>query len=277
MVNVLAGAWDCHAHIFEDRNAFPLAADAGYDPPLATAQAYLKMLDQIGMRYGVLVQGAPYGLDNGALLAALKAHPDRLKGVALASATATAREIAEMRAAGIMGLRFSHFPAGSANIATVGLEALRALAPILRDHGMHAQIWMPLPDFVAGAKELLKLRIPLVLDHMARCDPREGMDGGAFRELRCLFRDEDIWIKAIPHRVSERFPGYEDMRPIHEALADTRAERLLWGTDWPFVRMAELTPLADDLLKLFLGWTPDEALRRAVLVDNPTRLYGLSG
>ena len=35
-------------------------------------------------------------------------------------------------------------------------------------------------------------------------------------------------------------------------------------------------PNAGHLLDLFNAWTPDDAIRRRILVDNPARLYGFS-
>jgi 2-pyrone-4,6-dicarboxylate lactonase len=51
---------------------------------------------------------------------------------------------------------------------------------------------------------------------------------------------------------------------------------LLWGTDWPHPRLAKNMPDSGHLLDLFNAWTPSEALRRKILVDNPARLYGFS-
>jgi len=36
-------------------------------------------------------------------------------------------------------------------------------------------------------------------------------------------------------------------------------------------------PNAGRLLDLFNEWTPDESVRRKILVTNPARLYGFSG
>jgi predicted TIM-barrel fold metal-dependent hydrolase len=41
---------------------------------------------------------------------------------------------------------------------------------------------------------------------------------------------------------------------------------LVWGTDWPHP--------PGHLLDLFNEWTPDAAVRRKILVDNPAGLCG---
>ncbi|OYW07956.1 MAG: hypothetical protein B7Z53_05460, partial [Rhodospirillales bacterium 12-71-4] len=49
--------------------------------------------------------------------------------------------------------------------------------------------------------------------------------------------------------------------------------QMLWGTNWPHPN-AQAIPDDAALLDLLAGWAPDEAQRRAILVDNPARLYG---
>ena len=268
---------DAHAHIFGPPALFPLAPGASYDPPAAPVEDYLAALDQIGCARAVLVQPAPYGEDNAAMLDALRRFPQRLRGIALASDAVDDATLAAFASGGVRGLRFSHFPeAGGQHVATIGLDALRHLAPRIREHGLHAQLWMPCEAFVAHAPDLLMLGVPLVLDHLARVRPEAGPDGAAFRALLGMLQGEDVWLKLTPHRASAAFPDYADLRPFHDAALATRPDRLLWGTDWPFVRMGDATPDAGHLLDLFAGWTPDEALRRAILVENPGRLYGFA-
>ena len=48
--------------------------------------------------------------------------------------------------------------------------------------------------------------------------------------------------------------------------------RVLWGTDFPHPN-AKVMPNDGELVDLFAAVCPDEALRRKVLIDNPTRLY----
>ena len=265
---------DSHAHIFGPPARFPLAADASYTPPAATVEEYLAALGQLGIERGVLVQPAPYGEDNAAMLDALRHFPDRLRGIALASSGVSDATLGEFKSYGVCGLRFSYFPVPGQNVATIGLQELQRMAPRLRDHGLHAQLWLPCEEFAANAPMLLGLGIPLVLDHLTRVRPAAGLNDPAFRTLLSVLQNEDVWLKLTPHRASAAFPDYADIRPFHEAALATRPDRLLWGTDWPFVRMGAATPDAGHLLDLFSEWTTDAALQQAILVDNPAQLYG---
>jgi 2-pyrone-4,6-dicarboxylate lactonase len=115
---------------------------------------------------------------------------------------------------------------------------------------------------------------PVVIDHMGRTDAHLGTQTPGFLSLLRLLGDGGCWIKVSgAHRISGRPPDYPDARPFYEALMRTNPERLVWGSDWPHPRMEAEMPDAGNLFELFQAWTPDEATRRRILVDNPAKLY----
>jgi predicted TIM-barrel fold metal-dependent hydrolase len=208
---------------------------------------------------------------------ALQSHPDRLRGVAVVSDQVEPSELSALRDAGVRGLRFTELSERVPEFrGTVGYDALTALAPQMRELGLHAQIWTLGYLFAQRHAELLELEVPLVLDHMALFDPTRGVADQPFRALLELLADGKAWVKLIPYRMSARFPDYDDLRPLHEAMLQANPDRLLWGTDWPHVRMTENMPTDAHLLDLFLEWTDNEELARKILVENPSRLYGFS-
>lgn len=269
-----AGACDSHAHVCGPPDRFPPSPDAAYPPPLAPAEGYIAMLDRLGLRRGVLVQATPYGFDNSAVIDALERYPKRLRGVALAGPELAEEELERMARAGVRALRFAYFPPGVRDIGGVGLDCIEPLAARMRAHGMHPQIWAPCATVVEMLPGLLRHDLPFVLDHMARISPDAGVHNRSFQRLLDMVRNENVWVKLIPHRVSQQHFRYRDLRPFHELLIEAAPDRMLWGTDWPYVRMGENTPDAGMLADLFWEWTADAALRQAVLVDNPARLFG---
>ena len=58
------------------------------------------------------------------------------------------------------------------------------------------------------------------------------------------------------------------------ALIETNPDRLLWGSDWPHVRHVGIMPNDTDLLEQLSFWGCNASLRKKILVDNPTTLYG---
>jgi predicted TIM-barrel fold metal-dependent hydrolase len=270
------GACDAHTHIFEARAAAPLEVSTPYDVPEAPLKAHGEMLDQMGVSFAVIVQPALYGLDTGPLVYALTHSGARLRGVAVAAPQTSDAHLETMASLGVKGLRFTETPdprGGGRYRGTVGFDALNALAPRMRALNLHAQIWAPNGVFAANADALLSHGVDLVLDHMGSPDVVMGVDHGPFQRVLALLAEERIWVKLAPCRVSNNAPGYFDARPFHEALLRANPSRVLWGSDWPFVRL-EPPPRPGALLELFMRWTNDDALARQILVDNPARLYG---
>ena len=67
---------------------------------------------------------------------------------------------------------------------------------------------------------------------------------------------------------------YADTAPYMRAIVQAAPDQVVWGSDWPHVgHIAETMPDLGDLLRLLHECVPDEAIRRKILIDNPTRLY----
>jgi predicted TIM-barrel fold metal-dependent hydrolase len=276
----LPEAWDTHAHVFGPSDRFPYGPDRSYTPPDAPLANYLNMLDTLGFTYGGLVQGSAHGRDNSAMLDALAWHPKRLRGVAVADETVPLAEFRRWNDLGVRALRFNHFFRGGQlhYRGGVTLQNARRLAPVMKDLGWHMQLWIDvkdLPDTIPAIKEI---GLPVVIDHMGRTDARAGTGTPGFQSLVRLLGEGGCWVKMSgAHRLSTRAPDYPDARPFHEALVRANPDRLVWGTDWPHPRIEGDMPNAGHLLDLFNEWTPDTAVRKKILVDNPARLYGLGG
>jgi predicted TIM-barrel fold metal-dependent hydrolase len=50
-------------------------------------------------------------------------------------------------------------------------------------------------------------------------------------------------------------------------------DRILFGSDWPYISLDAQPPNPGGLIDLFDAWTPDEAIRQRVFVDNPAHCY----
>jgi len=159
----------------------------------------------------------------------------------------------------------------------VPLEAASALAPVMAELGWHLQLWIDVKDLPDTIPILRQIGLPAVIDHMGRTDARAGIATPGFQSLLRLVGEGGCWVKVSgAHRLSQRAPEYDDARPFHEALVRANPERLVWGSDWPHPRIEGEMPDAGRLFELFHAWTPDEAVRRRILVANPAQLYGFS-
>jgi predicted TIM-barrel fold metal-dependent hydrolase len=263
--------------VFGPAERFRYADDRSYTPPDAPLEKYLDMLDSIGFARGVLVQGSAHGRDNSAMLDALKRQPARLRGVAVADASVSPKELRAWNAGGVRGLRFNHFFRDGQLHYRGGVPLTEAgkLAALMAELGWHLQLWIDVKDLPQTIPVLKRLGLPVVIDHMGRTDARAGTATEGFQSLLRAVGEGWCWVKLSgAHRLSQNAPDYPDARPFHEALVKANPERLVWGGDWPHPRVEGEMPDAGHLLELFQMWTPDQATQQRILVTNPAKLYG---
>ena len=270
------GACDCHAHVFGPFDRHPLLPKPPYLPPLSPASAYLAMLDAVGFSRGVLVHGSACGWDQGAMVAAIAAGGSRLRGVAVVPPDAGDKELDALHAAGVRGVRFTQ-TAPEATLqpmaGRVGLDAFGQLAPRLRERGWSAHIWAKCDLLAPVASQISSHGVPLVIDHMGFFDASRGTADPAFQTLLSLVKDGLAWVKLTAIRNSKAAPGYPDVRPFQEALVTENPDRMLWGSDWPYLGMDASRPDVGALLDLFGEWLGSVELRNRILVDNPKQLF----
>jgi 2-pyrone-4,6-dicarboxylate lactonase len=271
------GSCDAHAHIFGPFDRFPPAGATAYAPPQAPFGRYRRMLETVGTTRGVVVQPTLYGVDPSALIDALRQGRGWIRGIGVATSDVSDAGLDEMHAAGVRGLRFIEMrdPRGAGRYGGgVGVEELWPLAPRMHERGWHAQIWAPLEEHVSLLPSLVRLGIPIVLDHMGMVTVERGAHDPAFRRILAHLTAGEIWVKLPLCRNSRAFPDYPDLRAFHDALVAANARQLLWGSDWPHVRMGDQSPDVGHLLDLFFAWVDDPATRHRILVDNPQELFG---
>jgi len=263
------GAVDTHAHVIGLPPAYPFVAERSYTPPEAPAARYLAMLDATGMAHGVLVQVSVHGTDNRLMVETLKANRQRLRGIAVIPLGLPERDLADLKEAGVTGLRLNVLFGGG-----VGLDQVERYGALAREMGWHLQFLLDARHLPEMAGLMARLPVPLVFDHMGHMPASAGVDHPGFQALLGLVRDGNYVKLSGAFRVSDTGPPYADTIPMARALNDAAPERCLWGSDWPHVAAWDGPPKLPALLDLMAEWVPDEQSRRMLFVDNPKRLYG---
>ena len=279
--DVPSQACDSHAHTFGPYERFPLAGDRSYTPPENPPARFIAHLDRMGFERGVVVTASVYGVDNSALADALRRYPSRLRGVAVLAADTSDAELDRLTELGVRGARFNLFRRDGQTVYRngAGLDALRALAPKLAARGWHAQIWIHAPDLVELEPVLRSFSIDLVIDHMGRMSVGRGVTDSGFQRLLAMLADGVAWTKISgADRVTVQGAPYDDVTPFFDAIVAANPQQVVWGSDWPHVNYFDAAQMPDDgaLVSLFARAIRDAALRRAILTDNPARLYGFS-
>ena len=267
---------DCHSHVFGPYDRYGLLNPPNYAPPEAPVERHLAMLDIVGNRYGVLVQPAAYGLDPTLIADAIAASEDRLRGIALGGAELTTQRISELNDKGFKGLRFVDMldPLGRPYIGAISAKVAIEMAPKLADAGWHPELWAGIDHHLDVIPQLVPFGMPIVLDHLAGFNVERGVDDLAFQQLLRHVGNGHVWVKTSLCRQSSQYPRYEELKPFHDALIAANPERLLWGSDWPYLAMGDASPDVGQMIDLVHEWVGDSDNLKRIFVDNPAAVYG---
>lgn len=265
------GACDAHCHIFGPAAVFPYAPDRAYTPPDAPYESLVKLHGILGVERAVIVHASCHGSDMRVTLDGIARSEGRMRGVAVVDPGVTDADLAALDAGGIRGVRFNFVRhlGGMPDMAFFE-RVLAQVEPL----GWHVVLHLDAEDVVELVPRIARIRIPFVIDHMGRVQAKNGPEQPAFRQLLELMRNPLAWVKICgAERVSSAGAPFRDALPFARALVEAAPDRVLWGTDWPHPNIAGDMPNDGDLVDLLAEAVPEEALRRQVLVDNPTRLY----
>lgn len=269
-------ACDSHMHIFDAR--FAPSPHWPRTPPEAPVAAYRQLQQRLGTARTVVVTPSTYGIDNACTLDALDQLGDSARGVAVVDQQVSNAELGRLAARRVRGLRVNFVSPQSWGMTTE--EMLTTLAGKLARHadcgGWHIQVFAQPEQIVALEPVLQSLPVPLVIDHMGRIDPAQGVSSEAWDSLRRLLDGGSTWVKlsGAYMRSAVQGPGYADTLPLGRALVQAAPERLVWGSDWPHTTEPQGTVNDADLVDLLQAWVGTDAAMDRILVDNPARLYG---
>ncbi|MGH3251347.1 MAG: amidohydrolase family protein, partial [Trebonia sp.] len=267
-----AGATDSHCHVFGPVSVFPFASERPFTPVATSADQVAARQRFLGLQRAVIVQSSAHGPDHRALLDALAADPANRRGVALLSPAMNATAIARLDAAGICGARV-HFASHLG--AEPGQEYLRFVTQTVADLDWHLEVHVEGQGIIDHSALIAGMRFPVVIDHMARVDLREGLNGAAVRALLDLLDRGNVWVKVSgADRVSRTGPPYADAAALGAVLVSRFPERVLWGTDFPHVNITAEAPDDGLLVDLIEQMAPADALRQRLLVANPAEFFG---
>ena len=265
---VPAGACDTHFHVFEE--GYPHVPDPQYTFPDGTLDQYLAMTAFLGIERMVIVQPTYYGEDNTLTIRTLQRLGDRGRGVVRVPEDVAPADLDAYDEAGVRALRLDLFSRKGWPLADLH-DYITRMAALARPLGWHLQFYSPgsvvrdLLPFLGG------LDIDVVIDHMGYMKKSDGLGDADFANLLAALDAGNLWIKLTgPYRLAGDEP-LSSVEPIGRALVETRADRLIWGTDWPHLPNGQRD--TGELLNLLADWAPDAADRTTILVTSPGHLF----
>ncbi len=248
---------DGHAHVFN--RATPLAADAHARPDYDYAvEDWLADMARHGLHYGVIAAASLHGDHNDHILSALAAYPDRLRGTVILPPDADARRLRDLARRGVVGVRLTW--RRLAGLPDPRADPWRSHLHALADAGLHVELLAGNDDLPVLLPALAESGVRVVVDHFGV--PRR--DAGAHGEgMEALLRAIDrggTWVK-----ISAGFRmAFETARDCAvRLLVEAGTERLIWGSDAPFVNHEGSVDYAA-ALALYHRLVPDDAARQAI-------------
>jgi len=271
---------DTHFHVFGPPEQFPFVSTHEYTPPAAPLEHYLKMVAVIGIERAVVVQPSVHGLDNSATLDAVKNSGGRFRGVARIDDRTPKSELQRLHNGGVRGVRFNLLDRPRGNVK---LDVLDRCLENIAEFGWSVDLHIDTKKLLEEEKRIRSITIPVVIDHIARIKPPEGLDQPAFQLLLDLMKLKHVWVKVSgadkicnTHVHSYFGLPFVEVIPFARAVIAAAPDRVIWGTDWPHSNnfAPGHTPNDGDLVDLLAAFAPDQAVRTKILVDNPATLYG---
>ncbi len=273
-------ACDTHFHVFGPPEVFPFQSTHEYTPPAAPLEHYVKMIAVLGIERAVVVQPSVHGLDNTATLDAIKNSGGRLRGVGRIDDQTPKSELHRLHDGGIRGVRFNLLDRPKGNVK---LDVMDRCVEHIAELGWSLDLHIDMKNLIAQESRIRKMAVPVVIDHIARVKPAEGLKQAGFQLLLDLMKNKHVWVKVsgadkICNTQVHSYFGlpFVEVIPYARAVIAAAPERVLWGTDWPHSNnfAPGHTPNDGDLVDLLAEFSPDEPTRSKILVDNPAALYG---
>lgn len=257
----------------------PVARDAWIQPEYAfTAEDLLHILDQHGVHFALISGLSIIGFYNDYMISALRTHR-RLRGTAIVPPNIDRYTLGRMQADGIVGIRLQL--ARQDSLPDLRSDEYRLLLRRVRDLGWHVHVAIEGPHLRPVLDALLDSGVNIVIDHFGHPDPAAPLECDGLRTMIAAVDSGRVWVKLSG---GFRLPGTtawrEDPAGDLESLAATVAaelvekvgtDRLLWGSDAPFVGYEKRITYAD-VLASFQRWLPDP-VKRAEMDRTALKLY----
>jgi predicted TIM-barrel fold metal-dependent hydrolase len=262
------GSCDCHFHVFEP--GYPHVARPLYTFPDGTLEQYRRMAQVLGLERMVLVQPSYYGTDNRLTLDVLRRMGPACRGVVQIDEDVADAELDDYQALGVRAIRLDLF--ARAGWPTEELVAyIRRMAARATPRGWHVQFYSPGTVVRDLLPFLGELEDRFVIDHMGYMLESDGLTDADFERLLDVLAHGNCWIKLSgPYRIAKAKP-LASVEPLGRALVAARADRLIWGSDWPHLPDGQRD--TGELLNLLADWAPTAEDRRRILVESPDDLF----
>lgn len=256
---------DTHVHVFT--RDMPLVAKPRHRPDYDfTHEQLTATLDAHGVTFAVIAAASPWGDYNDCILAALRAHPRRLRGTAILSPTAGRYELEGMARDGFVGVRLAFM--GLSEPPDITSFEFRRFLRRLADLDWHVHLHVESTRMPSLLPVIEDAGVKLVIDHMGRPDPQTGVSGAGFKAMLSAIERGRTWVKlSAAYRQGPQSDDY-----ARELVRAAGPDRLMWASDCPFVG-CEREVTYQQTVDWLIRCVPDPQVRRKIFGETALGFY----
>ena len=235
--NLSFGIYDSHTHVWESNSISTRSARNSSLITSGSAECLLRLMDENNVIQSLVITPMTLGFDNSISLEVAHRYPERLIPIVRIDLESShhLESFQELCGDGARGLRINlhHLPT----------------ADFLFDD-KYLKLWSYLesasiPLFIHCAASQLQViysisnkyqKMKVIIDHMGRITSKEGTTSSNFIKLLALAELSNIYIKiSSTNFFAEVADSHSDQSDyISIILQKFSADRLIWGSDWPF-------------------------------------------
>lgn len=246
---------DCHAHIFT--SSMQVAGDAWHVPTGdAPVEDLLTTFRSAGISHGILAAASIFG-DNNDYALAEASRCDNLKTTVIVQPSQDYGLLRRMKDAGAVGIRLQ---LRNKPLPDLKSDEYRGLLRAVCELGWHVELHDDLARIPKVLCELEDAGVPVVIDHFARPAKIEDISGPDFAAVLAAIDRGRTWVKIS---AGFRLPSFEVARHAANCLlAAGGTQRVVWGSDWPFVGFASVSYA--DTVSQYERLVPDATVREGI-------------
>jgi predicted TIM-barrel fold metal-dependent hydrolase len=268
-----AGAWDTHFHIWGPPHLFPYAESRPFTPPASPIEHYLAVAEVLGFERGVVVQPSVHKDNPAVIVDALRKSQGRLKGMIAGHCMPDDAGIRELHAEGVRGVRIELTRKLDGVFDRTQFQSI-----VTRAARANWVVALHLDTESIGQVADLIHHMPTqtVIENYIKLDPRLGLDQPALRLMLDLADEPHVWLKtASTYRMLRNGASNGEIVALARLVHARSPDRTIWGTDWPHGDVFKPGQQMNDgdIVDALIDQVPDPAMRRKLLVDNPKRLF----
>jgi len=254
---------DTHVHIF--RKTMPLVPDPRHAPTYEfTAEQLQGVLDAHGVQFCVIAAASPWGDCNDYVIRSLRTRP-RWRGTVILDPSTDLYTMEQMTRDGIVGVRLPFI--SMKTLPDLDSWDYRKFLYRIAELDWHVHLHLDGPRIPQVLPQLERSGVKLVLDHIGRPDPVQGIHSEGFKAMARAMENGRTWVKLSgAYRLGPQAAGQ-----ARELCRQVGTDHMVWASDCPFV--GDEATKYQSTIDWLADVVPDAAERRKIMGENALRLY----